>query len=105
MWLRQKKPAKDLQRCPLGDNDCIRDTSTMLIKRLAKGEPRINLVSVDPLHVSSMILKQGTNSPVRIELKFIDVDLYGLSDYTFTNVRLVFLLLLRWNAMILKCGD
>lgn len=83
----QTRVAKELQRCPLGDNECIRDTSTILIKKLAKGDPRINLVSIDPLHVSTMTLRQGAKSPVNIELNFIDVDLYGLGDYKFVNVR------------------
>lgn len=58
-----------------------------MLKKLAKGDPRINLVSIDPLHVSTMTLKQGGTSPVNIELKFIDVDLYGLSDYKFSSIR------------------
>lgn len=81
--------AKDLPRCPLGDNKCVCETGTVLLKKFAKGDPRINLVSIDPLHISKMTLKQGASSPVNIELNFKEVDLIGLSNHVFESIRFV----------------
>lgn len=51
------------------------------------GHPGINLAPIDPLHISDIKLKQGSTSPVNIELNFRDVDLIGLSNYEFYKIR------------------
>lgn len=51
------------------------------------GHHGINLIPIDPLHIPSMSIKQGADSPVNIELKFTDVDLNGLSNFKFTKIR------------------
>lgn len=50
------------------------------------GHSGINLVPVDPLHIPSIGIKQGAESPVNIELKFNEVDLIGLSNTRFTKL-------------------
>lgn len=51
------------------------------------GHGGINLISIDPLHIPSMSIKQGAESPVNIELKFSEVNLFGLSEFHFTKIR------------------
>lgn len=53
---------------------------------LIEGHSGIALIPIDPLHIPSIGIKQGTDSPVNIELKFTDVDLIGLSDCKFTRI-------------------
>lgn len=52
-----------------------------------EGHSGINLIPVDPLHIPSISIKQGAESPVNIELKFSDVDLIGLSNCRFHKLR------------------
>lgn len=53
----------------------------------AEGHNGINLIPIDPLHIPSIGIKQGSDSPVNIELKFTDSDLMGLSKHHFTKVE------------------
>lgn len=55
-----------------------------------EGHSGINMIPIDPLHIPNMGIKQGSDSPVNIELKFTDVDLIGLSDCRITKIGLVF---------------
>lgn len=55
-----------------------------------EGHSGINMIPIDPLHIPSMGIKQGSDSPVNIELKFTDVDLIGLSNCRITKIGLVF---------------
>lgn len=54
-----------------------------------EGHNGINLIPVDPLHIPSISIKQGAESPVNIELKFTDVDLIGLSNCRFQKLKQV----------------
>lgn len=51
------------------------------------GHNGINLIKIDPLHIPSILIKQGTDSPVNVELKFTDVDLTGLTQFRFTKME------------------
>lgn len=51
------------------------------------GEPKIALSSFDPLKIQRMTLKQGGDSPVNIELNFINVELQGLRDFVCTSIK------------------
>lgn len=55
--------------------------------RIVEGHSGINLIPIDPLHIPSIGIKQGEESPVNIELKFNEVDLIGLSDVQFTKIK------------------
>lgn len=107
--------AMDIERCPVGDTDCIIRVSNAFVQingeskfaiifnqflwRFHKlcfslffcfcveGHNGINLIPIDPLHIPSISIKQGAESPVNIELKFSDVDLIGLSNCRFHKLR------------------
>ena len=51
------------------------------------GYSGINLVSIQPLTIPGIELKQGSQSPVNIQLSFKDVALYGLDNHVCTKVR------------------
>lgn len=53
---------------------------------LKVGHMGINLIPVDPLHIPSITIKQGAESPVNIELSFKDVNLIGLSTHRFNKI-------------------
>jgi len=76
-----KFPAK-IHKCRIGDTECIKATTNVVLKEFFSGEPRIALAAVDPLKISRMQLKQGGSSPVNIELNFHDVELRGLQHFT-----------------------
>lgn len=64
------------------------DSKIVFIFSLFKeGHSGINLIPVDPLHIPSISIKQGAESPVNIELKFNEVDLVGLSNAHFTKLK------------------
>lgn len=70
--------AKDIQRCNSGDYDCIVAESNRVLHTYSDGHAGLNLIKVDPLHISEITLKQGSESPVNIELNFKETDLIGL---------------------------
>jgi len=77
----------DIDRCPVGDTDCIVRVSNRFVELTGKrGHSGIALIPIDPLHIPSIGIKQGSDSPVNIELKFSEVDLIGLSDCRFTRI-------------------
>lgn len=72
---------KDINRCPYGDQPCIVAESKRVLHNSGKGHPGLNLISTDPLHISEITLKQGSESPVNIELNFKEIDLIGLTAH------------------------
>lgn len=79
--------AGDIERCPVGDTDCIRKVSNKVLEISGRlGHNGINLLPIDPLHIPNIIIKQGAESPVNIELNFKDVDLIGLSAHRFVKL-------------------
>lgn len=69
----------------------------VFINMKLEGHSGINLVPIDPLHIPSISIKQGAESPVNIELKFTDVDLIGLSNSSFTKIRCIDKTII-WNS-------
>lgn len=69
---------KDIKRCAPGDQPCIVAESNRVLHNHAKGHSGLNLIQIDPLHISEITLKQGSDSPVNIELNFKETDLIGL---------------------------
>lgn len=51
------------------------------------GHPGLNLIKIDPLHISEITLKQGSESPVNIELNFKEIDLVGLGAHDFYSIK------------------
>lgn len=79
--------AADIDRCPIGDTECIRRVSNQVLEINGKlGHSGINLLPIDPLHIPNIEIKQGAESPVNIELKFKDVDLIGLTEHRFAKI-------------------
>lgn len=81
--------AKDVQRCTFGDSACIIAESNRVLHTHSKGHSGLNLIQVDPLHISEITLKQGTESPVNIELNFKEIDLLGLSGHNIYSITWV----------------
>lgn len=79
--------AKDIQRCKFGDSDCIVAESNRVLHSSAKGHAGLNLIQIDPLHISDITLKQGSESPVNIELNFKETDLIGLQAHDFYSIK------------------
>lgn len=79
--------ATDIERCPVGDTECIRTVSNRVLEINGRlGHAGINLLPIDPLHIPNIVIKQGAESPVNIELKFKDVNLIGLSMHKFIKL-------------------
>lgn len=79
--------ASDIERCPVGDTNCIRTVSNKVLEINGRlGHNGINLLPIDPLHIPNIGIKQGAESPVNIELKFKDVDLVGLAAHKFVKL-------------------
>lgn len=78
---------KDIQRCKVGDSDCIVAESNRVLHTSAKGHAGLNLIQIDPLHISDITLKQGSESPVNIELNFKETDLIGLQAHDFYSIK------------------
>lgn len=60
--------------------------SNRVLHSFSKGHPGLNLIQTDPLHISEITLKQGSESPVNIELNFKESDLIGLSAHDIYSV-------------------
>ncbi|KAJ6635879.1 Protein takeout [Pseudolycoriella hygida] len=79
--------AKDINKCKVGDTDCIIAESNRVLHANAGGHAGLNLIQVDPLHISQITLKQGSESPVNVELNFKETDLIGLKAHKFYSVK------------------
>ena len=53
----------------------------------SEGDGSINLVKLDPLEVNKIVMKQGADSPVNIDLVFTKNNIYGLKSAKVTKVR------------------
>lgn len=71
--------APDLPRCHYGDSGCLAKVIPMYAKGLKSGRRDLNFVPLDPLQVNEVDIVQGAQSPVNINLKFRDMQCYGLS--------------------------
>lgn len=60
--------------------------SNRVLHSYSGGHAGLNLIKVDPLHISEITLKQGSESPVNIELNFKETDLVGLAAHDFYNI-------------------
>lgn len=80
-----KYPA-DLPRCHPGDTVCIPDVITKIISEHPNGHPGLSIPSLDPLHINSIDIIQGTSSPINIDLKFKNLDMTGISKAIITKV-------------------
>jgi len=78
----------EVKKCHYADSSCLVASIQDVIKNFAKSGIRgINLLPFNPLHVNSLKLEKNPNSPVNIELKFKDIDFFGLQDAKVSKVR------------------
>lgn len=68
-------------------NNCRRNLNLPSFVESITGVPAINLAGIDPLLINKIQLRQGTDSPVNVELTFNDVQLTGLKDHICTFVK------------------
>lgn len=56
------------------------------VRTLKDGRRDINMVSLDPLHVTEIDIIQSSESPVNVNLNFKDVLFYGLGNLNVKKV-------------------
>lgn len=78
--------AKDLPRCEMGDVKCLSAVMTQIVQGHANGHQGLAIPLLEPLKITAMDIKQGSNSPISIELHFKNMDLSGLSKAEFYKV-------------------
>ena len=84
--MRSLRVASQLPRCNYGDISCLVKTMNAYIQMFKGGEQALNLVRFDPLLLNEVNIIQGTQSPVSINLKFMNASIYGLDEFRVTNV-------------------
>ncbi|XP_065371577.1 protein takeout-like [Calliphora vicina] len=72
------KPSGGVTRCHRGDNACFTQSAQEVLHKYPGGLRDLDLLPFDPLRVNSLTLERNPSSPVNIELKFKELDLFGL---------------------------
>lgn len=85
--LEKNASAPDLPRCHYGDTGCLKEVIPIYANGLKDGRRDLNLVPLDPLQVNEVEIVQGSQSPVNINLKFRDMECYGLSTVQIMSVE------------------
>ncbi|KAH8283814.1 hypothetical protein KR054_002501 [Drosophila jambulina] len=68
-----------IQRCAITDQDCVKNGVNHVLHNFAEiGIKELNLMPLDPLHVTKFKIARNPNSPVNIDLSFHEVDILGL---------------------------
>ncbi|XP_054726281.1 protein takeout-like [Anastrepha obliqua] len=73
--------------CKFGDKTCIMNTIEYLMHEKSQGFASLNLVKTEPLRVAKIVMKQGGESPVNIDLTFTNNDVTGFSEIKMNNVK------------------
>ncbi|XP_055851906.1 protein takeout-like [Episyrphus balteatus] len=81
-----KLPA-DIKPCKAGDKTCLVETINKIIETKYKGDPDLNLISIDPLHIDHMEIKQPKSSAVSVDLSFRNSDVFGYKTFRAYKVR------------------
>ncbi|TMW50183.1 hypothetical protein DOY81_004742 [Sarcophaga bullata] len=71
---------EDPKPCKYGDSDCLTKIIEYFMHEKSQGDGSINLVKLDPLEVNKIVMKQGADSPVNIDLVFTKNNIYGLKS-------------------------
>lgn len=79
--------ADDPKPCKYGDSECLIKAVQYFMKEKYEGDSAINLIKIDPLEVNKVVIKQGADSPVSIDLVFTKNFLYGINTTKVVNVR------------------
>ncbi|XP_050443508.1 protein takeout-like [Adelges cooleyi] len=90
------KLPKGFIRCSLSDpdlNKCIWNGLNVAFPYMSKGIPSLGLFPVDPLHVTKLVIDEGSQGPVQIKMQFEELDIYNfnstiIKDYQFDTANL-----------------
>lgn len=86
-FLFQLFAAIDLPQCHAGDTECLPRVITKIIQEHPNGHSGLAIPPIEPLHINSIDIVQGSNSPIAIDLRYKDLDLSGLSRAVITKVK------------------
>ncbi|XP_031638094.1 protein takeout-like [Contarinia nasturtii] len=85
-WCSKFQSSK-IPQCHVGDTNCIKEITNLVLSQFYGGEPNVALSQLDPLKIQRMGIKQGGNSPVNIDLTFENVELHGLKNFVCYSVK------------------
>nr|XP_014089504.2 uncharacterized protein LOC106617054 [Bactrocera oleae] len=78
---------EDPKACKYGDKACIMSTIEYLMREKSQGFASLNLAKTEPLRIAKIVMKQGAESPVNIDLTFTNNDLYGFSAVKMIDLK------------------
>ncbi len=78
--------AAELPQCHAGDTKCLPEIITRIISEHPNGHPGLSIPPLEPLHINSIDIIQGADSPINIDLHFKNLDLNGISKAVITKV-------------------
>ncbi|KAH8242901.1 hypothetical protein KR032_003010 [Drosophila birchii] len=85
----QSFPAYYLQQCPRDEaqiNDCLRESGNKLVHYLQKGVPELDIYEIEPVMIDEIGIVLGSG-PDGYRALFRNIQAYGVSNITVTNVR------------------
>ncbi|KAH8294887.1 hypothetical protein KR018_003857 [Drosophila ironensis] len=78
-----------LQQCPRDEaqiNECLRDSGNKLVHYLQKGVPELDIYEIEPVQIDEIGIVLGSG-PDGYRALFRNIQAYGVSNITVTNVR------------------
>ncbi|XP_075146373.1 uncharacterized protein LOC142220873 [Haematobia irritans] len=79
--------ATDPKPCKYDDAECVSKLIEYFMHEKSEGDSSINLIEIDPLDVKGIFIKQGSQSPVNIDLEFKNNKLTGLKDAKVQKIK------------------
>ncbi|XP_075145219.1 protein takeout-like [Haematobia irritans] len=71
----------DLEKCKVGDNECVRNKIMEIVKKYPKGNPNIGLPNISEFQMNNLIISRAnSNSPLQLNLKFSKLITYGVEN-------------------------
>lgn len=74
--------APGINLCQFKDSICLENSINTILKEHYGGIKELNLESLDPLKIDSMVIEENPNSPIKIAINMTDSLLFG-----FRNMR------------------
>ncbi|XP_026478360.1 protein takeout-like [Ctenocephalides felis] len=69
------------------DSHCLQNAIGEGIRIMKDGNPKINLLPLEPLRINELSIDQGGNSSVSIQLKILNCDMHGFSQIKVSDVE------------------
>lgn len=85
--LRFPFAASDVPKCAPGDSQCIIASTKLVLANHARGNPGINLLSIDPIAIDKIDIVNGNQGPVNLKLYFTNAKLYGAKDANIKEIK------------------